>query len=67
MCVCVCVCVSLHKVERHLSSGIHYLFQKWKTCGLHENLRLPLLNKFVPTCFDLLPREKNVGYILFNS
>ena len=46
---------------------INYLFQKWKTCGLHENLRLPLLNKFVPTCFDLLPREKNVGYILFNS
>ena len=38
------------------------LFQKWKSCGLHENLRLPLPNEFVPTCFDLLPRETDVGY-----
>ena len=31
------------------------------TCGLHENLRLPDRNEFIPVNFDLAPREAEVG------
>ncbi|GFS16143.1 insulin-degrading enzyme-like [Elysia marginata] len=30
---------------------------RWSNCGLHENLRLPDKNEFIPTSFEILPRE----------
>ncbi|XP_048747252.2 insulin-degrading enzyme-like [Ostrea edulis] len=33
--------------------------QKWKNCGLSENLHLPPRNEFIPTNFELVPREKD--------
>jgi len=51
------------------------LIQKWKNCSLHEELRLPLKNEFIPSVFELkTPRQdwvrfsskmyffKNVGF-----
>ncbi|XP_076461437.1 insulin-degrading enzyme-like [Babylonia areolata] len=45
--------------------GTHYrvddlpssLLEEWKSCGLHDNLRLPDRNEFIPSDFDLVPRE----------
>lgn len=45
--------------------GTHYkvepidpeLLKKWKTWAEHENLRLPERNEFIPTNFELAPRE----------
>lgn len=31
--------------------------QAWQTCGLHDNLQLPRENEFIPTNFELVPRE----------
>ncbi|KAK3095847.1 hypothetical protein FSP39_019946 [Pinctada imbricata] len=31
--------------------------QKWSSCGMNENLRLPNRNEFIPTNFDLVKRE----------
>ena len=36
-------------------------WQHWATCGLHENLRLPDRNEFIPVNFNLAPREAEVG------
>lgn len=33
--------------------------QKWKNCGLSENLHLPPRNEFIPTNFEILSREKD--------
>lgn len=33
--------------------------QKWKNCGLSEDLHLPPRNEFIPTCIDIVTREKN--------
>lgn len=33
--------------------------QQWDSCGLHENLKLPARNEFIPTNFDLSEREVN--------
>lgn len=33
----------------------------WDTCGLHDNLSLPVVNEFIPTDFDLVPREAEVS------
>ncbi|KAK6178603.1 hypothetical protein SNE40_013354 [Patella caerulea] len=30
---------------------------RWRTCGLHSNLRLPDKNEFIPTQFDLVPTD----------
>ncbi|GFO42674.1 insulin-degrading enzyme [Plakobranchus ocellatus] len=30
---------------------------KWSNCGCHENLRLPDKNEFIPTNFEILPKE----------
>ncbi|CAG7838561.1 unnamed protein product [Allacma fusca] len=39
------------------------VIDKWKTCGLHEDLHIPKPNMFVPTEFDLKPRDKETGII----
>ncbi|KAK7485900.1 hypothetical protein BaRGS_00022895, partial [Batillaria attramentaria] len=33
------------------------LIEAWNKCGLHDNLRLPDRNEFIPSDFDLVPRE----------
>ncbi|XP_070209984.1 insulin-degrading enzyme-like [Littorina saxatilis] len=33
------------------------ILEVWRSCGVHENLRLPDRNEFIPTNFDLVPRE----------
>ncbi|KAL8568009.1 hypothetical protein ACOMHN_029184 [Nucella lapillus] len=33
------------------------LTEFWSNCNLHENLRLPDRNEFIPSNFDLFPRE----------
>ena len=33
-------------------------------CGLHENLSLPEISEFIPTDFELVPREQEVGILL---
>lgn len=51
----------------HLSEDV---LQKWSNAGFHENLRLPDRNEFIPTTFDLMPREEdssNIPSILRNS
>ena len=35
--------------------------QGWANCGLHENLTLPEINEFIPTDFELVPREQEVS------
>ena len=40
----------------------HYVvtFQKWSDKSLCDDLHLPERNEFIPTNFDLLPKEDNV-------
>ena len=33
--------------------------RKWENAGLHESLRLPDKNEFIPTNFELFPRDEN--------
>lgn len=33
--------------------------QKWKDCGLCEHFYLPPANEFIPTSFELVPKESN--------
>ncbi|XP_046548482.1 insulin-degrading enzyme-like [Haliotis rubra] len=33
------------------------MIRKWSDCGLHESLRLPQRNEFIPTNFDIVTRE----------
>ncbi|XP_071090018.1 insulin-degrading enzyme-like [Haliotis cracherodii] len=33
------------------------MIRKWSDCGLHDNLRLPQRNEFIPTNFDIVTRE----------
>lgn len=33
----------------------------WENCGLHDSLNLPARNEFIPTNFDLVPREKEIS------
>ena len=35
--------------------------QQWETAGLNEKLKLPPLNEFIPTNFDLVQREEEVS------
>lgn len=37
--------------------------QKWKDCGLCENLHLPPANEFIPTSFELVPKESNCPHV----
>ncbi len=34
--------------------------QMWGNAGLHENLHIPEPNEFIPTNFDLAPRDPEV-------
>ncbi|CAH1784511.1 unnamed protein product [Owenia fusiformis] len=43
-----------HSIE-HISNDT---IQKWKDAGLHDKLHLPLPNDFIPTNFDIVPREE---------
>ena len=40
------------------------MLQGWANCGLHENLSLPEKNEFIPTNFDLVARESEVGILV---
>ncbi|RUS78131.1 hypothetical protein EGW08_014104, partial [Elysia chlorotica] len=42
-----------YKVEKFTQAQI----RKWSNCCLHKNLRLPDKNEFIPTNFDLLPKD----------
>lgn len=52
-----------HKEEWY---GTEYKLEKipqeklkgWANCGLHDNLSLPEINEFIPTDFELVPREQ---------
>ena len=33
----------------------------WANSGLHDNLSLPEINEFIPTDFELVPREQEVN------
>jgi insulysin len=33
------------------------LLQRWQDAGLHKNLRIPERNEFIPSNFDILPRD----------
>lgn len=35
------------------------LLDEWRSCDLCEDLKLPPKNEFIPTDFDLMPREEN--------
>lgn len=35
----------------------------WDNCGFHDNLSLPVVNEFIPTNFDLVPREPDQNCI----
>ncbi|PVD29637.1 hypothetical protein C0Q70_08892 [Pomacea canaliculata] len=37
------------------------LLKDWENCGFHENLRLPDRNEFIPTNFELVPREPEIS------
>jgi insulysin len=37
--------------------------KKWTNCEIHPDLKLPLPNSYIPTKFDLKPREEEKGII----
>jgi len=43
--------------EYSMSEIPHDLLQKWEDAGLNENLQIPERNEFIPTNFDILPRD----------
>ena len=38
----------------------------WQNAGLHDNLRLPARNEFIPTDFQLATREEDVRNPVFS-
>ena len=45
----------------------HFSFnlQKWQNAGVSENIKLPQRNEFIPTNFEIMPRDEEVGYLLY--